>query len=52
MASTTIAFSMNDERLTQLKGLQQKKNRMAISVDLFAKELLYQRIDALLEAKK
>jgi hypothetical protein len=44
---------MNDAKLTQLKELQKSKKRMLISVDLFAKELLYQRIDALLmEAKK
>jgi hypothetical protein len=51
-ASHTVAFSMNDEKLMQLTELRKKQNRMTISVDLFAKELLYQRIDALLKEGK
>jgi hypothetical protein len=50
MASTTLAFQLNTERLIQLTTLQKRRNRESISVDLFAKELLVQILDQ--ESKK
>ena len=52
MASTTIAFNVNDARLTQLRELQKNRKRTTISVDLFAKELLYEHINSLVGGKK
>jgi len=45
MVSQTISFQINLERLEQLSKLQKVRKRTTISADLFAKELVFEKLD-------
>ena len=45
MVSQTISFQINLERLEQLSKLQKVRKRTTISPDLFAKELVFEKLD-------
>jgi len=45
MATITIGFQMNHSRLEELQVLQKLRKQTSISVDLFAKQLLYEALD-------
>jgi len=49
MATITIGFQMNHERMEELRQLQKLRKQISISIDLFAKQILYEALD---EAKK
>jgi hypothetical protein len=44
MASNTIAFNLNDEKRGEVYAEQKRRRRTAISLDLFCKELLFERL--------
>ena len=45
MATITIGFQMNHTRMEELQHLQKLRKQTNISVDLFAKQLLYEVLD-------
>jgi hypothetical protein len=46
MASTTLSFQLNSERLDELSKLQKARKRTTLSIDQFAKELVCESLDA------
>jgi hypothetical protein len=47
MASVTLSFQINSEKLDLLTKHQKKRGKARISPDLFAKELVLEKLDEL-----
>jgi len=45
MASTTIAFSVNDATLDKIEAFQKQRKRKTISIGQFCKELVLQTVN-------
>jgi hypothetical protein len=51
MAGNTISFSLNDTMRGKVRAVQRRRKRTAISIDLFCKQLLIEKLNDIENAR-